>query len=628
MSSMKSGSAGDVDNHHQFKNTVPSLPKKSKISQQRLETILRCLSLPIDAQKEWKPADILSCLQSFLSARGTIQSSPGVYNTEPTIHSQIAATVLDVRSEFHQIIVSSPLRKNWRAESRKALEAATQALLLGSTSSGRLATLLVGHSLALEPCKDPSGNRAIASAMVAILFKGNNTESLGIVSHGLFAAVFREATESIKFQSNDWRILARLAKAEQVNCLHDDQMAGKVVTILGQTLGLNESDQVVVSKSDASSSLALAAQLQPWQLLEPQRLVKIAIHHDLWHAAEQICASAPDHPSAVDALLEGAMQTQRYRQADQFATTFYEQGGKTRYLEARYLHACSTITKVIQKGAIPLIKQVDRVDKAAQKVVQSTTTTTTYDPSTVGTEIRDYALQQLVGTGNLDAAQRFAETFDLEYVLDQEAILQAQQARRATYLQFEDLLPGSPPDLLSSPKALLAAVQELEEDDKVFGFDTEWNQEHGGVDVCQIASLKRVILIDIPTLSSTPEGADALEKTIGRLFASFPAITMVGFSCKQDIKKLRTSGSWFGRSQPVKNVQDLQTLAASSDHKMSRLGLSRVCERYLGKPLDKSEQCSQWNERPLSLRQRTYAALDAWTVRAIYDKVKDTTVAS
>ncbi|CAN0257728.1 unnamed protein product, partial [Hapterophycus canaliculatus] len=30
-----------------------------------------------------------------------------------------------------------------------------------------------------------------------------------------------------------------------------------------------------------------------------------------------------------------------------------------------------------------------------------------------------------------------------------------------------------------------------------------------------------------------------------------------------------------------------------------------------GKPLDKSEQCSDWGNRPLSGRQKRYAALDA-----------------
>jgi ribonuclease D len=38
----------------------------------------------------------------------------------------------------------------------------------------------------------------------------------------------------------------------------------------------------------------------------------------------------------------------------------------------------------------------------------------------------------------------------------------------------------------------------------------------------------------------------------------------------------------------------------------------------LKKPLDKSEQCSEWNQRPLSDKQRIYAALDAYVCAWIY----------
>jgi ribonuclease D len=51
------------------------------------------------------------------------------------------------------------------------------------------------------------------------------------------------------------------------------------------------------------------------------------------------------------------------------------------------------------------------------------------------------------------------------------------------------------------------------------------------------------------------------------------------------------------------------------------LGLSRVCQQYFGKPLDKAEQCSRWRVRPLSLEQRTYAALDAYTCALLYEKI-------
>ena len=45
-----------------------------------------------------------------------------------------------------------------------------------------------------------------------------------------------------------------------------------------------------------------------------------------------------------------------------------------------------------------------------------------------------------------------------------------------------------------------------------------------------------------------------------------------------------------------------------------RRGLSGLVERVLGQPLDKTEQVSDWAQRPLSQSQLVYAALDAYAV--------------
>jgi ribonuclease D len=41
----------------------------------------------------------------------------------------------------------------------------------------------------------------------------------------------------------------------------------------------------------------------------------------------------------------------------------------------------------------------------------------------------------------------------------------------------------------------------------------------------------------------------------------------------------------------------------TSKHKLRDIGLSRLCGLVLGKPLDKSQQCSSWHLRPLDDEQ-------------------------
>ena len=48
---------------------------------------------------------------------------------------------------------------------------------------------------------------------------------------------------------------------------------------------------------------------------------------------------------------------------------------------------------------------------------------------------------------------------------------------------------------------------------------------------------------------------------------------------------------------------------------------SKVCEKLIGKPLCKYEQCSNWERRPLRQRQLHYAALDALLLCVVYQKM-------
>ena len=626
---------------------------------QPLDLILKALNLPDEGKV------VIACLQRFLQDRNAQVAG----RKSPLT---LANTIVDAVAEFWMIEESTEKKAG-----RRALEEASRQLLSaqGATggdegSSALIATILVGMTLSLNqhgnsgPFSSRSRNRAIASAITGVLTRnkkeeGTADEKEGAIVHNLFKTLFQIVTSSDNNQHNglvitDWHIISGLAKALNVDSLGDEEMAKEVASVISAMLKLDvikSDDSSVdsfdqVSTTDAAAALALAAQLQPWQVIEAADLINMAANLGLDHAAERICdaitSSSPATSASrdsVEALMEGAFESKQYRQADNYATKFFRVGGKRRFLEARYLHACATISKVICKGALPVIdKQIERVDRAV-KTMENEGSSSTNSDSTISSaisfesasrDIRSFTLEQLEETENADAAHRLAMLWGVEYAYDEEAMLRSAQARRKKYLQWEDfqsMLLGSPPDLVSTPEALAEAIKQLEnsESGSVYGFDAEWGEDDTGVHVLQVASLKCVVLIDILALSSSMEGCDALEKTVGRMFASS---TMVGFSCRQDISKLRGSRTGYKKKdnrywlQDSTGVVDLQKIVSKSDPSLTKFGLSRVCERFLGKPLDKSEQCSRWNSRPLSFRQRTYAALDAWVVRAIYDKVE------
>ena len=494
-----------------------------------------------------------------------------------------------------------------KKKKRENLKQASATLLRKSTEptyspSSALCLSLVMASLTLQDSSDRDLSRAVASAAAI------NLRSVDV-------PVLKDFVLSLLLVADaksDLKILATLADCVKLdNCT---EHVARHLEELTETIVAKYRDSWDGADSQAlNGALALLTQLRPWKFLSADQLVETAVEFGNWYAAECICESSRN-ATAVIALVDGAIVQKFYRLADSFATKFFHITNE-KYLEARFLHACSTISSVIAKGAIPIIeKQVSRVDHAVEKMEDSGNRFLA--AIDYRTDIRKHALEQLVQTSHLDCAKRLANIWKLDFRFDEEAVKRSEEERRNRYIQWEDVLPDTKvPREIDDPDELVAAFDNLSRDGNIFGFDCEFTED-GGAALLQVASTKGVILVDIPRLYMSELGADCLAKTVGALFVSSNK-TVVGFCCHQDISALRVScgareQDWLRDTCAVVDLQQLLDLT------MKDFGLSRCCNRYLGKPLDKSEQCSDWSQRPLSRQQRVYGALDAFVCAKIY----------
>ena len=142
-------------------------------------------------------------------------------------------------------------------------------------------------------------------------------------------------------------------------------------------------------------------------------------------------------------------------------------------------------------------------------------------------------------------------------------------------------------------------------------FDVEWS-DRAGAALLQLATKEGAVILDVPRLCASREGCAALRR-------AFRGAPLLGFGCSQDLARLRATPAaapWVDADQ---EVYDLQTALTQ---KRGGPGLAAAAKAYLGKALDKSQQCSDWDARPLSEAQRAYAALDAVAVLLIHEKLR------
>ncbi|XP_068105069.1 exonuclease mut-7 homolog [Hyperolius riggenbachi] len=222
------------------------------------------------------------------------------------------------------------------------------------------------------------------------------------------------------------------------------------------------------------------------------------------------------------------------------------------------------------------------------------------------------------------------------------------QARKALFYQLP--IPRSRVHFLQSRTELSHCRDFVLEDGQVVGLDMEWKPTFGGlgkpnVSLIQIAVKEEVFILDLLhgdlLQNCEQDHIPEIVQFIKDLF-SCPKVTKLGYGMRGDFQGLDATHCAF-QGLELCNVIDLsevhkQIQRCSSRHRIpggpvevlegrpgeegvrqTEKGLSLLVKEVLGKPLDKTEQLSNWDKRPLREDQVVYAAADAYCLLEVFE---------
>ncbi len=174
-----------------------------------------------------------------------------------------------------------------------------------------------------------------------------------------------------------------------------------------------------------------------------------------------------------------------------------------------------------------------------------------------------------------------------------------ERAERPSALDTETSTPTRTRPLVwvRSDTELLAAVTELQ-DAELLGLDVETTLASRALCLLQIATAERTYLVDALEVSDLSPLAPLLASE------SLPKVIHNATFERQVLARLELPLG--GVIDTLKLSRDLRGRDAEGGH-----GLRAVCARELGLDVDKTEQTSDWTQRPLTPSQVEYAARDA-----------------
>lgn len=162
------------------------------------------------------------------------------------------------------------------------------------------------------------------------------------------------------------------------------------------------------------------------------------------------------------------------------------------------------------------------------------------------------------------------------------------------------------------------------------GYDSEWRpaftnvMRNNKLALIQLATDKEAFIIDVLSLLDVLKEAEWL-KFFETTFCN-PNMLVIGYALREDIHMMKKTFPFVAPLMKEFNFLDLEPIHSKLQEQTFMIdgwspdvrGLSDLVARCLGKPLDKSQQISDWGRRPLRPKQLAYAALDALCLVEIY----------
>ncbi|XP_062290274.1 exonuclease mut-7 homolog [Scomber scombrus] len=192
---------------------------------------------------------------------------------------------------------------------------------------------------------------------------------------------------------------------------------------------------------------------------------------------------------------------------------------------------------------------------------------------------------------------------------------------------------------VDTPEALQTCRSVVLKDGAIVGVDMEWQPTFGCISTQRVALIQLAVFDQVFLLDLCANGLCQHPDTISfiRSFFSAHNVIKLGYGMAGDLKCLLAT--WHQLlEEPLKmdGVLDLLSIHQKTQRGSkfkgtqngpkevlvgegsAEKGLSLLVQQVLGRPLDKTEQMSNWEKRPLRISQIRYAVADAYCLLDVY----------